>query len=296
VVWEAYVNKFGYRASVVPDKVAMGDYFWNWLDISFLLIFGGIPWQVYFQRVLAAKNEKTAMWLSIAAGVICLIIAVPSALIGIVGTTTDWAALGMVGPESNVSILPYVFQHLTPSTVALFGLGAIAAAVMSSIDSSMLSAGTMSVWNVYKPLIKPDLELGQVKKTIQRAIIIVGVAATLLSLKIASVYALWYLCSDFVYCLLFPALFMAMFDKKANTIGAMAGFFVAAVLRFGGGDPSLHLPILLPYPMIEDGVVLFPFRTLAMVSGLLTIFIVSRCTQRQSPPRPLVIVPIESDN
>lgn len=293
-LWETYVNKFGYRASVFPDKTAMGNYFWNWLDISFLLIFGGIPWQVYFQRVLAAKNEKTAMWLSIAAGVICLMIAVPSALIGMVGATTDWSAIGLNGPDSNASILPYVFQYLTPPTVALFGLGAIAAAVMSSIDSSMLSAGTMSVWNVYKPLVKPDLELGKVKKSIQRAIIIVGVAATLLSLKIASVYALWYLCSDFVYCLLFPALFMALFDKKANTIGALSGFFVAALLRFGGGDPTLHLPILLPYPMVEDGIVLFPFRTFAMLSGLFTIFIVSRCTQQLSPSRPLQVVPLES--
>jgi solute carrier family 5 (high affinity choline transporter), member 7 len=62
---------------------------------------------------------------------------------------------------------------------------------------------------------------------------------------------------------------------------------IAAFLRFGGGDPTLHLPIWLPYPMIEDGVVLFPFRTLSMVSGLLTIIVVSRLTQNINPSRPL---------
>lgn len=292
-LWDDYQQKFGYQASVIPDVAAMGNSFWNWLDIAFLLILGGIPWQVYFQRVLAAKNEATAMWLSILAGVICLIIAVPSAIIGMVGAVTDWSALGLSGPESDASILPYVFQFLTPSGIALFGLGAIAAAVMSSVDSSMLSASTMSVWNVYKPLIKPDLSTEKVKKIIQRAIVIIGVTATILSLKVGSVYALWYLCSDFVYCLLFPALLMAMFDSKANKIGAVAGLVVAAILRFGGGDPTLHLPVLIPYPMIEDGIVLFPFRTLSMISGVITIYVVSRFTHHLSPPAQLKMIKLD---
>ena len=83
-----------------------------------------------------------------------------------------------------------------------------------------------------------------------------------------------------MYCLLFPQLVCALFDKKANVYGSVAGFIVAFILRFGGGDPTLGLPILIPYPMIEDGVVLFPFRTLAMVSGLISILVVSRLTQK----------------
>jgi Na+/pantothenate symporter len=37
-------------------------------------------------------------------------------------------------------VLPLCLQYLTPQWVAFFGLGAISAAVMSSTDSSMLSA------------------------------------------------------------------------------------------------------------------------------------------------------------
>jgi high affinity choline transporter 7 len=105
---------------------------------------------------------------------------------------------------------------------------------------------------------------------------IIGIAAMLIALNIQSVYELWFLCSDFVYCLLFPALVCALFDKKANAVGAVAGFAVAAFLRFGGGDATLGIPMLLPYPMVEDGASLFPFRTLSMVSGLVTIICVSR--------------------
>lgn len=290
-LWLLYESKFGTAAGLIPDRESMGDYFWNWLDFALLLIFGGIPWQVYFQRVLSARSENAAMWLSIFAGLICIVVAVPAALIGMVGAVTDWSSLGLLGPENTASTLPYVLQNLTPPIIALVGLGAIAAAVMSSIDSSMLSASTLAVWNVYKPLLKPDVNSKALKKIIQRTIVIVGLVATGLSLKVESVYALWYLCSDLVYCLLFPALVTAMFDTKANRTGAICGLAVAAFLRFGGGDPTLHLPIWLPYLMIEDGVVLFPFRTLAMLSGLLTIIIVSRLTQKRDPAKRLI--PIE---
>lgn len=286
-LWGLYQNKFGANASLIPNPDSMGNYFWNWLDYGFLLIFGGIPWQVYFQRVLAARTERTAMFLSIFAGFICIIVAVPAALIGMVGSVTDWSQLALTGPETNASILPYVFQHLTPAFVALIGLGAISAAVMSSIDSSMLSASTLSIWNVYRPLFNPSVSQADLQKLMKRAIIVVGVAATLLSLQVESVYALWFLCSDFVYCLLFPGLVCALFDPKANRIGALAGFVVAAILRFGGGDATLGIPISISYPMIENGVVLFPFRTLAMASSILTILIISRLTQHFDPPRSL---------
>lgn len=287
---EQYNATFGSAASVIPNKSDMGHYFWNWIDYALLLIFGGIPWQVYFQRVLAAKDEHTAMWFSIIAGFICIIVAVPAAMVGMVGAVVDWSSLGLDGPANAASTLPYVFQYLTPEIVGIIGLGAIAAAVMSSIDSSMLSASTLGVWNVYKPLVKPKLEGKSLLKSLRLSIVIVGTAATLLSLKVDSVYALWFLCSDFVYCLLFPALVCALFDPKANTHGAVSGFIVAAILRFGGGDPTLGIPTVIPFPMIEDGVVLFPFRTLAMVSGLVVSVVVSRLTQTISPPKELVVV------
>ncbi len=279
-VWEKYQSTRGASASFFPSREALGIYYWNWWDYALLLIFGGIPWQVYFQRVLASKDEKTAVRLSILAGVVCLIAAVPAIMIGIVGSSVeDWSVYGVV-LERNDMVLPYVIRYLTPTVVATIGLGAIAAAVMSSIDSSVLSASSMASWNVYRPLIKPDINAENLNKVIKRAIWIIGIAATMIALNVKSVYALWFLCSDFVYCLLFPQLVTALFDKKANYIGSIAGLVVAVILRFGGGDATLGIPIRIDYPMIEDGVVLFPFRTLAMISGLVTIMVVSRLTQK----------------
>lgn len=270
----AYQEKFGANASFLPSKEALGDDYWLWWDYALLLIFGGIPWQVYFQRVLAAKDEKTAVRLSLFAGVICLIAAAAPVMIGMVSATADWSQITAGAPENASATLPWVVRYLTNPWVAVIGLGAVAAAVMSSVDSSVLSASSMGVWNVYKPLVDPGLPDGKLAKLIQRCIWIVGVAATLIALNVDSVYELWVLCSDFVYCLLFPALVCALYDPKANAKGALAGFLIALVLRFGGGEPAFGIPAFLPYP--DD----FMFRTLAMASGLVTIMVVSRLTLR----------------
>ena len=54
-------------------------------------------------------------------------------------------------------VLPLCLQYLTPTWVAFFGLGAISAAVMSSTDSSMLSASTMMARNVYRTVLRPKV-------------------------------------------------------------------------------------------------------------------------------------------
>lgn len=297
-VWADYQIKFGDTASFIPSKEVLGIYYWNWWDYAILLVLGGIPWQVYFQRVLAAKDEKTAQNLSILSGIVCLFVAIPAIMIGVIGSSADWAALGGA-PEDSLEILPVVMKVMTPAVIATIGLGAVAAAVMASADSSILSASCMASWNVYRPLLNPTITTDGLAKMIKKGVWVAGIAATMIALKVKSIYALWSLCSDFVYCLLFPALVCALFDKKANHYGALAGLAVAAILRFGGGDNTLGIPCILPYPIIDaatemvDGtriLVLFPFRTFAMVAGLMTIIVVSRLTQKISPPKELKIV------
>ena len=268
--YTAYTEEFGAAAGLLPSREALGDAYWTWWDYALLLTFGGIPWQVYFQRVLAARDERTAMVLSIVAGGICLLAAVAPVIIGMVSATVDWSSLPSGAPPDPSATLPWVIRYLTNPVVAVIGLGAVAAAVMSSVDSSVLSASSMGVWNVYKPLVDKNLPDTKIAGYIQRCIWIVGTAATLIAFQVRSVYELWFLCSDFVYCLLFPALVCALFDPRANRNGALAGFVLAALLRFGGGDATLGLPAFIPYP--AD----FPFRTLAMCSGVIAIVSVSR--------------------
>lgn len=286
-LWSRYHEVFGEAAYPWPSR-SWGNSYFLWWDYALLLVFGGIPWHVYFQRVLSSESEQTAQWLSIGAGVMCFLAALPAVAIGMVCATTPWQELGLSGPETNTIALPYVLKHLAPPLVATVGLGALAAAVMSSVDSSILSASSMGTWNVYRPWGGNSAGERQLQKVVRRLIWIIGIAAMLLALRVQSVYALWFLCSDLVYCVLFAQLVTALFDPKANTYGSLAGFLVAATLRLGAGETALGLPRWLPYPMVDSsGVVEFPFRTTSMLAGLLTIVVVSRRTQTRQPSVPL---------
>ena len=256
----------------------------RWCDMALLLILGGIPWQVYFQRVLASRDEKTAVRLSVIAGVGCLLMVIPAVIIGAIGAVADWPN----GPPDQAAlVLPWVLHQLTPPVVATIGLGAVAAAVMSSVDSSILSGSSMFVWNVYRPLVRPSASDREMRYVLRGAVVVIGALATCLALSIQSVYALWYLCADFVYVILFPQLVMVLFYRRANRTGAIAGAVVGLVLRLGGGEPLLNLPAFIPYGLQTPSGSDFPFRTFAMLAALLTIWFVSRVTALRDPPRPL---------
>ena len=108
-----------------------------WVDYWFLLVFGGIPWQCYYQRVLSSKTANRAMFLSYGGAAIALIMTGqyleiqqqiifntlgPSVLFGAIAKNTDWTAAGYLcgapTDECNEGDLGYpVCTDHTPTKV-----------------------------------------------------------------------------------------------------------------------------------------------------------------------------------
>ncbi|XP_035031524.1 high-affinity choline transporter 1 [Hippoglossus stenolepis] len=226
---------------------------WLWADNFCLLMLGGIPWQVYFQRVLSASSATYAQVLSFLAAFGCLVMAVPSVLIGAIGASTDWnqTTYGSLAPkdkDESDMILPIVLQHLCPSYVSFFGLGAVSAAVMSSADSSILSASSMFARNIYQLAFRQSASDREIVWVMRLTIFVFGALATAMALLTGSVYGLWYLSSDLVYVIIFPQLLSVLFVKGTNTYGSVAGYVFGMLLRIGGGEPYLKLPPFIFYP------------------------------------------------
>ncbi|CAH2225491.1 high affinity choline transporter 1-like [Pelobates cultripes] len=260
----------------------------RWLDDLAYLGIGGVAWQIYFQRILAASSSRQAILTSYASGFLSAVMGVPSILIGAVAASTDWnqTSYGLPTPnergESNM-ILPLVLQYLCPTFVSVAGLGAIAAAVMSSADSSLLSSSSMFAYNIYKKLLRKKASDREVICVMRLTMVLLGTAGMGLAFLSSSIYDLWFLSGELVYALLFPQLCCALFISSTNTYGSAAGFIVGLVLRLLGGEQSLKIPPLLHYPgcTLIDGVYvqLFPFKTFTMLVSLTTIVIVSYLAQ-----------------
>nr|XP_039265400.1 high affinity choline transporter 1-like [Styela clava] len=250
----------------------------QWVDSALLLMFGGIPWQVYFQRVLSSDSAKHAQILSFIAAFGCIVMAIPSVLIGAIGVSTNWTETNYkdgngTSPEDNgeeLMILPIVLQYLTPTAVSFVGLGAVAAAVMSSADSSILSASSLFTRNVYKLAVRQSASEKELLWVMRAAIVVMTALSTILALTIKSVYALWFLCSDFVYVILFPQLLCVIYFDP-NTYGSICAFTLGLILRLGGGEPAFKLDPFIHYPYGTN----FPYKTFSMIISLITLLVIS---------------------
>lgn len=61
---------------------------WNYIDYGLLFIFGGIPWQRYFQCVLSSKTYGQAQILSYVSAFGCILMAIPAISIGAIAKAT----------------------------------------------------------------------------------------------------------------------------------------------------------------------------------------------------------------
>nr|XP_012226042.1 PREDICTED: high-affinity choline transporter 1-like [Linepithema humile]XP_012226051.1 PREDICTED: high-affinity choline transporter 1-like [Linepithema humile] len=254
----------------------------EWVDGMLLLVFGGIPYQGYFQRILSIKSTSVATTLSIASMFGCLILAVPSAFIGVVARATDWSAVPgynkTFSTDDGNAALPMVLRYLTPQWVSFLGLGAISAAVMSSADSSILASSSMFTRNVYKLTIRPKASERELNWVLRVSVIVVSILSTLVALTVSSVYYLSYLCSDLVYVVLFPQLLAVIhWPSMVDTYGCLAGYFIAIILRLAGGERELGIRPLIEYPFYDTKTRTqkFPFRSAIMIIALFTQFFTS---------------------
>ncbi len=306
--WRTYVAARPDRGGLLPPWQAHGT-FWTreslvgWWDVSLMLVFGGIPWNCYFQRVLSCQTPARAQWHSVLSGFLTIALTVPPLILGVAAFSYGWppdlAARLQAQPADT---LPLLLKHVAPPLVAALGLAAIIGAVTSSFSSSILSAGSMFSWNAGKRLLWPNLSVAAMQRVIRVAIAVLGGMAAVMALKVQSVQALWFFTSDLVFVLLFPQLVYALFDRKANLVGSATAFAVSLVLRLGGGEPLFGLAPVIPYPEVASlvlpigdparwydasGALLFPYKTLAAATGLVLLPVVSRLTARWSRPRPL---------
>nr|XP_043884747.1 high affinity choline transporter 1-like [Solea senegalensis]XP_043884748.1 high affinity choline transporter 1-like [Solea senegalensis] len=257
----------------------------KWFDDFMLLALGGLAYQAFYQRILSSSSYSQAQVTCFASAAFCLVLGIPSILVGAVAASTDWnsTSYGLPTPyERNQtgSILPIALHFLTPMYVSVIGIGAVAAAVMSSMDSALLSSASLLSSNIYKNIIRKQASDREMQWVIRVSVVLVGVAGTGLTFLDNSVLVFWLVGVDMSYTIMFPQLVCILFFKVSNGYGAVVGYMMGITLRVLSGEPLIGLPPVIKFPgcrLDEEGKMTqyFPFRTTIMVASLVSILLVS---------------------
>ncbi|KAK8762082.1 hypothetical protein V5799_026651 [Amblyomma americanum] len=198
----------------------------------------------------------------------------------------DFTAAGYRGPyylrdKDSVRVLPFSIRYLTSGLVSILGLLGITAAIMSSVDSSMLSASLLVTKNIYKSVVRPMASDAEVAFTLRMMVFLIGAWATYLALSVQSVFEMWSLCSDAVYVLLFPQLLCVLYFNQTNAYGSLMGFIVGCCLRWLFGVPALGLPVMVRLPLYDEELGQgFPVRLVSMGFGVVIILLGSYAAEK----------------
>ncbi|XP_063068035.1 high affinity choline transporter 1-like [Engraulis encrasicolus] len=251
----------------------------RWVDDFLAQSMGLLGFQCFHQRLLSASSPAKAQITCFAASVIVLFLGVPPVLIGAVAASTDWNLTSYGSPSpyergESFGILPICLQHLTPPFLSIVGIAAVAAAVMSSVDSSLIASASMFSSNIYRHIRKQASDR-EMRWVIRVAIIMTGVLGMTITLFTQSLVHIWLLTADVAYCILLPQLLCAVFCPIANGYGAAVGFVLGVLLRFLRGEPELVLPAVLYL-----GGASVPVRTLSALLTLACVLLVSYASEQ----------------
>jgi SSS family transporter len=279
---------------------ASGWMYWAaaWLSVGL----GSVPTQDLFQRSMSARNESTAVWGTYMAGVLYLVFGIMSPLIGIMMFKLN------PGIEDPGGVLvAAALQYVPPVLTAIF-MAALASALMSTSDSSLLAGASVVTQNLF-PLFGKKLDANEEVKWTRIMVGINGFIGIVIAVSAAIIYELGVVAWTLLLVGLFAPFAFGMYWKKANGYGGMAavlgGWGSWAILTwvafsFGLGGPSTAMVCsggdlsLMADRAVSmdcafwDAVYIASFP--AFLLSILFMIVVSLATQKQNPPRPITDV------
>lgn len=283
--WDAVVasvpeNSFNF----FPQDASFTAYL-PWVGAWMIIGLGSICTPDLAQRAMASKNEKTAKYSAVTAGLMYWIIGLVPVFLGIIGLSLvnqgimDGAAL-----ENDAElVIPYMVKHYMPTTMGvIFTLGMIAG-IMSAADAALLSVASIVSKNIYKDYLKPDASDKSVLKVTRWMILAVTVVSLVVGILYPEVYLLTAFSFDLILACLFIPLTLGLWWKKANATGALTAMVVGAAYRIiapgiveGFTFESITYPLTWYY-----------YTVFAPVISLAVMVVVSLATQKKDVPTPL---------
>lgn len=198
---------------------------WTWMSLFTAGALGNIPSQDLMQRMFSAKDEKVAQTACYIAGAGYILFGSFPIILGLV--SIFWAKTGgfILGPE--VSVLPALAKNFLPPWLAVVFVVVILSAVMSTINSAILSPATVLAQNI---LCKSKYIQDKVDKLTLNRICVVFMAVCSLITVYSGERAYGLLESAYSLTLvgLFVPLAFGLYGKPKSEVPAVCSMLVGA--------------------------------------------------------------------
>jgi len=199
------------------------------MSFFFMMLMPHIVGPDIYSKLLSAKDEKTARYGSLFAGMFKMLFAIA---IGVIAISAFVLVPGLTAAESALA-LPMAITQLSPVLAGII-LAAFVSVMLSSADSVLLSAGTVLSIDIVR---KKDVLVSRI------AILIIGVLALVLALHLNDIIDTLRLAyTVFTAGLTLPIIFG--FYKEKTKVSA-TGAFVSLIL--GGSISLIWLVLDSPY-------------------------------------------------
>lgn len=138
----------------LPESTVSGWLFW--ISAAITMMIGSIPQQDVFQRVMSAKDTKTAMAGPIIGGCVYILFAfVPMFIVIAAILVMPDTASGLL-QEDPQRVLPTLVKDYMPMWLRVLFFGAVLSAVMSTASATILAPSTAFVSNILTTFVKLD--------------------------------------------------------------------------------------------------------------------------------------------
>jgi SSS family transporter len=191
------------------------DYLAAWITIGL----GSIAGQDIFQRVMAAKSEKVAVWASILSSIMYLTVAMLPLLLALAARTLEPSII--YESVDNQMIIPgFIGKYASPLVQVLL-FGALLSAILSTASSALLAPSAVFGENIIRPRMQQitDKQLLLISRL---SVLFVAAIALAMALRRGDIYELVGEAASVGLVSLFVPLTAGLFWKNANKTGAIA--------------------------------------------------------------------------
>lgn len=212
------------------------------IEMWMVPILGSVITQELVSRTLASRSPQVAKYSAITAAGIYLVVGLMPVALGL-------AAIKILpGIEAPEQVLPLMAQkYLSPFFYIVFA-GALLAAILSTVDSTLLAAGSIASHNILVPFLGIKSEYKKVRVA-RLCVVLAGIIAYVLAVQAESIYELVEQTNGFGASGLFIITLFALFSRQGGTLAAMGSL----ILSTGFWVYATYIDeALTPYPFLTS--------------------------------------------